>query len=161
MKDIRNKVILITGGGSGIGRIMAFSFAEKQARVIIWDVNRDAIKTAEDEAQSKNLFIKGMICDVSNPDDVCAQAKKLTEDFGHLDILINNAGIVSHKGSNSVPGPLFLSVPDERIRKTIEINTPRFVRSVFFLRILPVQALDFAANITGISHAMDDFKGRT
>jgi len=277
MKDIQNKLILITGGSSGIGRIMAFAFAEKKARVIIWDVNSEAVKAAEDEAQGKNLFIKGMICDVSNPGDVCAQAKKLTEDFGHLDILINNAGVVSHKGSDSIPGPLFLSVPDERIRKTIEINTlslfwtckaflpsmiernsghivtisssagiigvkglsdysaskfaafgfdeslrmefkrmksaikttvvcpffidtgmfhgvktrfplllpilkseyaakkivaavlknkqqlfmPCFVRSVFFLRILPVQVLDFAANITGISHAMDDFKGRT
>jgi NADP-dependent 3-hydroxy acid dehydrogenase YdfG len=51
MKNIHDKIILITGRGSGIGRLMAHAFAEKQARVIIGDINNEAIKTVEDEAR--------------------------------------------------------------------------------------------------------------
>jgi len=122
MKDIKDKLILITGGASGIGKLMAFAFAEKQARVIIWDIDVDSIKTIENEALEKSLFIKGMICDVSNRENIYSEAKKLAAAYGPVDILVNNAGIVSKKPVNPAPGPLFLSIPDESIIKTIDIN---------------------------------------
>ncbi|WP_461247315.1 SDR family oxidoreductase, partial [Treponema sp. R6D11] len=121
MKNIKDKLILITGGASGIGLLMAFTYAEKQARVVIWDVNESAIKLVEDEARAKNLFIRGMVCDVSDRNAVYSQAQKLVAEFGPLDILINNAGIVSKKGPNVV-GPVFLSTPDESIIKIMNIN---------------------------------------
>ena len=276
MKNIQNKVVLITGGASGIGKLMAFNFAKKQAKVIIWDINNDAIKATEKEAEEQGLFIKGMICDVSDKEKIYSQAKKLIADYGPVDILINNAGIVSKKPQSPAPGPLFLSLPDENIIKTININAlslfwtckaflpgmvernsghivnissaagiigvnglpdycagkfaafgfneslrmelkrmksaikttvvcpffintgmfdgvktrfplvlpilkpeyaakkivsavlknkkqlimPRFVYSVSLLRLMPVGFMDWAANFFGISHAMDDFKGR-
>jgi len=123
MKKIRDKIILITGGASGIGKLMAFSFAEKGAKVVIWDINSDGIKAVENEALDKGLFIKGMICDVSNREEIYSQAKKLAANFGHVDILINNAGVVSEKVQTPAPGPIFLSVPDENIIKNININT--------------------------------------
>jgi len=121
MKNIKDKLILITGGASGIGQLMAFAFAEKQAKVIIWDINDRAIKAIEDEAKGKNLFIRGMLCDVSDRNAVYTQAKNLVSEFGQLDILINNAGIVSKKVENVV-GPAFLGVPDENIIKNLHIN---------------------------------------
>jgi len=122
MKNIKDKLVLITGGASGIGQLMAFAFAEKHARVVIWDINGGAIKAIEDTAREKNLFIRGMVCDVSDRNSVYGQAQKLTEEFGPLDVLVNNAGIVSKKGEN-VTGPAFLGVSDENIIKLMNINT--------------------------------------
>ena len=277
MKDIRGSIVLITGGASGIGKLMALAYAEKQAKVIIWDINGSAIKTVENEAQEKGLFIKGTICDVKFRENIYIEAKKLTAEYGPVDILINNAGIVSQKPVNPAPGPLFLSVPDETIIQNNEINIlalfwtckaflpsmvernsghivtissaagligvkgladycagkfaafgfneslrmdlrrmksaikttvvcpffidtgmfegvktrfsivlpilkkeyaakkivnavlknkkllimPRFVHTVFILRLLPTSFLDWAANFFGINHALDDFTGRS
>jgi NAD(P)-dependent dehydrogenase (short-subunit alcohol dehydrogenase family) len=61
MKSVKDAVVLITGGGSGIGRLMAFDFALRGARVVIWDLNAQAIKRVEDEAAQKGLTIRGML----------------------------------------------------------------------------------------------------
>jgi len=121
MKNIKDKLILITGGASGIGQLMAFAFAEKHARVIVWDINESVMKSMENDARAKNIFIRGMVCDVSDRNAVYSQAQKLTAEFGPLDILINNAGIVSKKGENVV-GPAFLGVSDENIIKLMNID---------------------------------------
>jgi len=121
MKNIKDKLILITGGASGIGQLMAFAFAEKKGRVIVWDINESVMKSMEDDARAKNIFIRGMVCDVSDRNAVYSQAQKLTAEFGHLDVLINNAGIVSKKGENVV-GPAFLGVSDENIIKLMNID---------------------------------------
>jgi len=121
MKNIQDKLILITGGASGIGQLMAFSFAEKKTRVVIWDINETALELLENEARKKSLFIRGMVCDVSDRNAVYSQAQKLIADFGPLDILVNNAGVVSKKAENTT-GPAFLGIPDESIIKNININ---------------------------------------
>jgi len=121
MKNIKDKLVLITGGASGIGQLMAFAFAEKHAKVIVWDINENAMKAMEDEARAKNLFLRGMVCNVSDKDAIYSQAQKLVADFGQVDVLINNAGIVSKKGANTT-GPAFLGVPDESIIKLMNIN---------------------------------------
>jgi all-trans-retinol dehydrogenase (NAD+) len=114
MKDVSGKIILITGGASGLGRLMCLGFAEKKARVIAWDLNSDALKTLEGEAHERGLFIRGMVCDIADRAAVYKQAAKLTAEFGPVDILVNNAGIVS--------GSVLLNTPDERIQKTMEVN---------------------------------------
>jgi all-trans-retinol dehydrogenase (NAD+) len=115
MKDIQNKLVLVTGGASGIGRLMSLDFAERGAKVIIWDLNGAAVKKLEAEAGERNLSIRGMICDISDREQVYRQAERLTTAYGPLDILINNAGIVS--------GRPLLETPDEKIIRTININT--------------------------------------
>jgi all-trans-retinol dehydrogenase (NAD+) len=115
MKGIVGKLVLITGGGSGIGRLMALDFAERGARVAIWDLNREAVEAVETEAREKGVFIKGTICDVSDRNAVYRQAESLKAELGPVDVLVNNAGVVS--------GLPFLETPDEKIVKTMEINT--------------------------------------
>ncbi|MDR2069767.1 MAG: SDR family oxidoreductase [Spirochaetaceae bacterium] len=114
MKDIKNKIILITGGGSGIGRLLALELAERGGRVVAWDLNQRALGTLEAEGRQKGLFIKGMVCDVTDRDAVYAAAEVLTRELAPVDILVNNAGIVS--------GSSFLETPDKKLVKTMEVN---------------------------------------
>ena len=167
MKDIRNKIVLITGGASGIGKLMAFAFAEKHAKVVIWDINNDAIKTAEEEAQKKGLSVHGMLCDVINQNDVYAKAANLIAKFGPVDILINNAGIVSQRNKDAAPGPAFLSTSDENIIKTININAlshfwtcKAFLPSMIERNSGHVVTISSAAGIIGVKGLSDYCAGK-
>jgi all-trans-retinol dehydrogenase (NAD+) len=114
MKPVKNKLVLVTGGAGGIGRLMALDFARRGARVAVWDVNEESLRALEAEALKEELFIRTMACDVSDRGAVYVQAGALTEELGPLDILINNAGVVS--------GKTLLETPDEKIIRTININ---------------------------------------
>jgi all-trans-retinol dehydrogenase (NAD+) len=114
MKDIDGKVVLVTGGASGIGRLMCLLFAGRKAKVIAWDINGGALNALEDEAAGKELFIRGMICDVSDKEDIYKQASKLKVKYGPVDVLINNAGVVS--------GVPFIQLPDDKIKRTMDVN---------------------------------------
>lgn len=115
MKSIQGKIALVTGGASGIGRLVAFGLAGRGARVIVWDVDDGALEKVGEDAARLKLPVTGMRCDVSDRADVYARAKKVRELFGRVDILVNNAGIVS--------GTTFLDTPDEKIERTMRVNT--------------------------------------
>jgi len=115
MKDVKGKQVLITGGASGIGRLMAFDFARRGAFVVVWDLRLEGLKALETEAAAEGLSIAGMVCDVSSSSAVYAQAKLLLEKQGPVYLLVNCAGIVS--------GKTLLETPDEKIEKTMAVNT--------------------------------------
>jgi all-trans-retinol dehydrogenase (NAD+) len=114
MKSVKDLVVLITGGGSGIGRLMALDFAGRGSWVVIWDLNREALRAVEAEAAGKGLSIRAMPCDVSSREDVYRQAESLVREAGPVDILVNSAGVVS--------GRPMLETPDELIEKTMRVN---------------------------------------
>jgi all-trans-retinol dehydrogenase (NAD+) len=115
MKSIQGKTAVITGGASGIGRLLAFGLAQKGAKVVAWDIDEAALARLEAEAKERGLDIHGLRCDVSNRAEVYKRAKETSERFGKVWLLVNNAGIVS--------GTRFLDTPDERIEKLMSINT--------------------------------------
>lgn len=115
MKNVKDKLVLITGGASGIGRLMALDFAGRGARVAVWDLSGEALKSLEAEGGRKGFAIRTMLCDVSDREAVYRQAKTLLEELGPVHILINNAGVVS--------GSSFLETPDEKILKSMGVNT--------------------------------------
>lgn len=104
---------MITGGASGIGRRMALEFAGRGARVVVWDLGAEALKSLEAEARQKGLAISAMICDVSDREAVYRQAR-LLEAAGPVEVLINNAGVVSGSG--------LLETADEKIIKSMKVN---------------------------------------
>jgi all-trans-retinol dehydrogenase (NAD+) len=114
MKDIADKLVLITGGASGMGRLLAFLLARKGARVACWDLNAEALKKLASDAAAEGFTFYTAVCDVSDREAVYREAKILAEKCGPLDVLVNNAGIVS--------GKTLLGTPDERIVKTMEVN---------------------------------------
>ena len=114
--------VLITGGASGIGKIMGRMALEKGAScVIIWDINLTNIEQTRKEL-SKFGKVKGYVVDVSRNDIVELAYSKVCADCGGVDILINCAGIVT---SNKTFDELSIG----EITRTININTlaPMFV----------------------------------
>lgn len=87
----KNKVALVTGGSSGIGRATALAFAKKGAKVAVadWKENDEMVGLIK-ELGSEAIFIK---CDVSKTDDVKAMVAQTIAAFGRLDYAFNNAGI--------------------------------------------------------------------
>jgi short-subunit dehydrogenase len=125
---IKNANVLITGGASGIGKVLGRMVLEKGAKsLIIWDINPDTIAVSKEEL-SKFGKVYGYIVDVSNNDMVSETYEKVVHECGHVDLLINCAGIVT---SNKT----FDKITPEEITRTININTiaPMFVA----LAILP------------------------
>ena len=121
-----NANVLITGGGSGIGRIMGKMALKKGAKTfIIWDINIVAIEAAKKELSHLGR-VKGYVVDVANADIVEAAYKKTVEDCGPVDILVNCAGIIT---SNRT----FDQMTSEEIVRTININTvaPMLVARAF------------------------------
>ena len=119
---IKGSNVLITGGASGIGKIMGRMALEKGARnLIIWDINIAAIEAVKEEFKGLgNVY--GYRVDVSSNDTVVNTYKRVLEDCGEVDILINCAGIVT---SNKT----FDKMSADEITRTININTiaPMFV----------------------------------
>ena len=117
-----NANVLITGGASGIGKIMGRMALEKGAKCfIIWDINLSGIEQTRQEL-SKYGKVKGYIVDVANNDIVKAAYAKTVADCGQIDILINCAGIVTGNKTFDQQTP-------EEIVRTMNINAvaPMFV----------------------------------
>lgn len=89
MKDFKNKVVVITGAGSGIGQELAFQFAELGARLALIDFNPESL----DETQKQIVDGKSYQLDVSDKEAVFKVAEQIIQDFGQIDVLINNAGV--------------------------------------------------------------------
>lgn len=114
--------VLITGGASGIGKIMGRMALEKgAANLIIWDIDESAIERTQQELKEYGK-IKGYRVDVSDNEIVKKIYRQVVKECGHIDILINCAGIVT--GNKT-----FDKMDADEITRTININTiaPMFV----------------------------------
>ena len=115
MKSLENKVALITGAGSGIGKAAAQLLATEGAKVVISDISEQHGNAAVEEIKKNGgeaFFVKA---DSSKPEDNEALVKQTIQQYGTLDIAVNNAGI---GGPLSVTG----EYPIDGWQKVIEIN---------------------------------------
>src|SRR3954469_1893354 len=93
----QNKVILITGSASGIGLTAARYFANEGASVVLVDIStrlEEAEKDLRSEGHDKVLSVR---CDVSKEEEVIATVDKAIATFGRLDVIVNNAGLMTFK----------------------------------------------------------------
>ncbi|XP_077990475.1 epidermal retinol dehydrogenase 2-like [Glandiceps talaboti] len=114
-KSIADEIVLVTGAGNGIGRQMAITFAKQGATVVLWDINKEWNDETAQQIGQLGGKAHSYVCDVTKKEEVYRIAEQVTEDVGHVTILVNNAGVVA--------GKKLLECPDALIERTINVNT--------------------------------------
>lgn len=91
---LKDKVALITGGGTGVGKATALLFAKEGASVVITGRRTEVLKEAASEAAGKNLSLETLVSNVSKEEDCKSAVEFTVNNFGRIDILFNNAGVL-------------------------------------------------------------------
>jgi NAD(P)-dependent dehydrogenase (short-subunit alcohol dehydrogenase family) len=122
MKPLKDRIVLVTGAASGIGYECARSFAKRGARLVISDINADALEKARLEIAATGTRCYAMVCDVASEESVNAFASAVHRDVGTVDVLVNNAGI-AFLGS-------FEETPLAQWRRILDVNVLGIVHCV-------------------------------
>lgn len=115
MTDFRDKSVLVTGAASGIGRRMAEMLSAAGARLVLWDISEEGLAGVRESLETSGGRVAVYRCDVANRENVYAVGRQVLDSQGPVDILINNAGVVTGK-------PL-LEASDGAIERTFAVNT--------------------------------------
>src|SRR5436190_2421909 len=118
MKKLENKVVIITGGAGSIGKTTAKLFLEEGAKILLVDMNEDALKKAVEELGGKN--VKYTAADVTKSGDVQRYVYDAVKAFGKIDVFFNNAGIEGEVKPT-------VNYPEDVFDKVIAVN----VKGVF------------------------------
>lgn len=114
MKNYQDKVAFITGGAMGIGFAIAKAFAADGMKVMLADINLEALNKAVAELQQAGADVAGVICDVTKREAIVDAANKTLQRFGKVHVVVNNAGVLS---ANAVG-----EISPEKWQWTININ---------------------------------------
>ena len=91
-RSIADKVAIVTGAASGMGRATAFLFADEGARVAVVDIGADRVKAVVEQIVDAGGEAQGWVCDVSDGTQIHQMVSEVADRFGGVDILVNNAG---------------------------------------------------------------------
>tara|TARA_B100002051_G_scaffold59347_1_gene55279 strand:+ start:2138 stop:2887 length:750 start_codon:yes stop_codon:yes gene_type:complete len=111
--NLSNRIAIVTGGAQGFGLSIAEKFINSGAKVIIWDIDKNACEKAMNKTNSKNCSYQ--IVDVTNFEDIKIKLEEIEKSHGQVDIFINNAGI---SGINTTVA----EYPLEEWNKIINLN---------------------------------------
>ncbi|SDL05852.1 Short-chain dehydrogenase [Catalinimonas alkaloidigena] len=111
---MQNKVVIVTGGSSGIGKACAESFGRAGARVVITGRNADNLRQTADELTQQGIQVLPVVSDVSREEDCQHVVTTTLAEWGTIDVLINNAGISMRA--------LFEELELDVLRKVMDIN---------------------------------------
>ena len=111
--NFSKRIAIVTGGAQGFGLAITKRIIQSGGKVIVWDIDKEAIEKAKKEINSDNFNFR--IVDVTNFDIVKSSIKELEEQFGKIDIFVNNAGIT---GMNAK----VWDYPIDEWKKVIELN---------------------------------------
>lgn len=114
MENLKGKKALVTGGSRGLGKAIALALAAEGVDVAITGRNEKSLKETTKELQTRGIKTMYSVFDISNFQEVEFSLKKLQNDFGTFDILINNAGIAAF-GS-------FLDMPEKEWMNIVQTN---------------------------------------
>ncbi len=150
MNRIENKVAIVTGAASGIGRAIAILFAKEGAKQIISDVNMEGLAETAALCAAEGGQVKHVHCDVSSTDEVEAMADLCLSSYGTIDILINNPGFN--------PFAPFIVAQEDEILKALDIGCVGAFRCS--KAVLPTMTDKNYGKIVNITSIMSVIAGR-
>src|SRR5215471_12410505 len=115
--DLTNRTVIVTGGGKGIGRVYAQEFARVGARVVAADIDEPAAKAVAETIFEEGLAALGLGVDIASEDSTKAMAGAALDRFGSIDVLINNASLMS-----VLPRRSWLEIPVEEWDRVMAVN---------------------------------------
>src|SRR5438093_8028853 len=116
--QLKGKVAIVTGGGSGIGRAIGVGLAGEGASVVVADIDSNSADAVAAELEELGSYALAATVDVSKSDQVDALVEAAVERFGRLDILINNAGRAARGYVSEMPDEAWDSVITDTLRET-------------------------------------------
>lgn len=122
-RSIKDKVALVTGAASGMGRATAHLFADEGAKVAVSDLDADAVEAVVSDIRSAGGTAVGFVLDVSRLEEIERVVSEVAAEFGGLDILVNNAGI-------SRPAPVEAENFEVEWEHTIAVNLTAHARLI-------------------------------
>lgn len=137
---MKDKVVVITGGSSGIGKALAKEFGKHGSKILITGRNKENLEKAVEELKLEGIIISGFQADVSLEEDNRRMAEEAITLFGRIDVLINNAGISMRA--------LFENVDMVVLKKVMEIN---FYGVLYATKYCLPQILQNKGSVIGIS----------
>ena len=141
------KVAIVTGGGQGIGRAITLDFAEAGIDVVVADINLEMAETAAAEAAAAGCVPLAFELNVADARNVEALVEKVTEKYGRIDYLINNAGITRDA--------LMMRMGDDAWQAVIDVNlTGTYLCSKAVIRVMMKQRDGRIVNISSVVGAM-------
>jgi NAD(P)-dependent dehydrogenase (short-subunit alcohol dehydrogenase family) len=102
MRELNGKTAFVTGGASGIGFAMAKAFLEADMQVMLADVEQGALDRALQILSGFGGRVRGVACDVADPDSIERAAQKSFAEFGHVHVVCNNAGVAAGGGIDHI-----------------------------------------------------------
>lgn len=119
--SLKGKTALITGASYGIGFALAKAFAEAGATIVFNDIHQDLVDKGLAAYKEAGIKAHGFVCDVTDEEQVKALVEEVTREIGHINILVNNAGIIKRIPMCEMTADQFRQVID------IDLNGPFIV----------------------------------
>ncbi len=110
--NFEDKVVIVTGGTRGIGLEVVRSFVDSKAKVVLFGSKSETVSSAIEILKSENRDVLGFYPNLLDYSEVSSVIKDIYEKFGHIDILINNAGISSSEKIENVSSEDFAKIMD-------------------------------------------------
>lgn len=123
MNRLEGKVAVVTGAGRGIGRAIARRFAEEGAKVAVLSLTPGNVERVVADIQAAGGNAIGVICDISDPDQIKAAVDKVVATYGRIDILVNNAF-----DSSSAISPPIADLPIEQLQRNFDTGPIAYLR---------------------------------
>jgi len=137
---MKNKVVVVTGGTSGIGRALAYEFGHHQNKIVITGRNEQKLEDTRQWLLNQSIDCLAVVADVSKEQDNQKMVEKTLDHYGKIDVLINNAGVSMRA--------LFADLQLDVFRKVMDIN---LMGTVYATKYCLPQIIQNKGSIVGIS----------